>query len=202
MPTGRSKYAPTSAKKIGASSWGIVGHHGISVSWCLLVSPGVIGAVVILLEANFQNTRTPRDTLRICPDYIGLTQFPMFTFDFFSRCTPTRTHIHISPERSPQYLTKLPKPRNRRGKREAKPAFITLRFLDSIFKSILGKKLQGTENPPPTLCTTQRTQLNKRLKIFTPLPAYAVVRAVAEIMRVRENTKNLVHEPTCLCFMN
>jgi len=50
--------AATSAKKIGALSWVIVGHYGIGVSWCLpgvsqvspgvsrclLVSPGVIGA--------------------------------------------------------------------------------------------------------------------------------------------------------------
>ena len=48
----------TSAKKIRGSSWVIVG-HGIGVSRCPLgvsqVSPGG------LLEANFENTRTPRD---------------------------------------------------------------------------------------------------------------------------------------------
>ena len=69
-------------KKIGASSWGIVGHRSIGVSWCLLVSSGL---AVFLLGANLQNTQTPRDTLRICPDYIGLTRFPMFTFWPFFR---------------------------------------------------------------------------------------------------------------------
>ena len=70
-----------SAKEIGASSWVIVGHRGIGISCCLpgglLVSSEL---AVFLLGANFENTRTPRDTLRICPDYIGFTRFPMFTF--------------------------------------------------------------------------------------------------------------------------
>jgi len=69
----------------------IVGHRGSSWHRCLLVSPRCLPGVswcllvssepaVFLLGANFQHTRTPRDTLRICPDYIGLTRFPMFTF--------------------------------------------------------------------------------------------------------------------------
>jgi len=64
----------------------IMWHPGIGVSQVslsLLVSPSVSQCLlasselaVFLLVANFQNTRTPRDTLRIYPDYIGLTRFP------------------------------------------------------------------------------------------------------------------------------
>jgi len=78
-----SEGAATSAKNICTSSWtscdilASVSPKCLSVSWCLLASSEL---AVFLLGANFRNTRTPRDTLRIYPDYIGLTRFPIITF--------------------------------------------------------------------------------------------------------------------------
>jgi len=71
---GTSGVEHTSAKSIGASSWASCGILASvspwclpGVSWCLPVSPGVIGASSFPPGANFQNTRTPRGTLWIYP---------------------------------------------------------------------------------------------------------------------------------------